>query len=101
MGRNDPIAYTADADIYCPKCAETKYRCAALGFCPECGAHIYPAKKMECLGCGLPFTQKDLDDHEGNEVQPIFPWDSSEFPDGISCAGCEEIIVEPEEETES
>lgn len=48
----DIIAYTADADIYCPECAE----------------RLYP-------GC-----EGTADDHEGNEVHPVFASDEIEPP---------------------
>jgi len=60
----DIIAYSADADIYCPDCAET----------------LYPS-------CEIDDPDNRAEDGEGNEVHPIFAGDM-EFESGIACCEC-------------
>ncbi len=64
----DILGYTADADIYCPDCAERRYG-------PDREGRL---------------------DREGNEVRPIFASDSSEWSEsGAYCGDCGRELVEP------
>ena len=97
----DIIAYTADADTWCPDCAEKAYGKAALGRCPECGDYLgNPGNRYEC-GCGFQ-TDGIPTDGEGNEVHPVFCEDEWQFEDsGLYCGACgEEIIPRPKPECE-
>jgi hypothetical protein len=55
---HDPVAYTYEADMHCPECAEKRFGPGAHGF-----------------------------DHEGNEVGAVAPWER-EHVKGESCGTC-------------
>ena len=60
----DIIGYTADADIWCPACAERVYG---------------------------PLTDES-EDHEGNPVHPIFAIDEWEY--APTCTSCREALID-------
>ena len=77
---SQPDAYTYDADIHCPACAEARFGRGADGFI---------ATDSE----GEPCT-----DSEGNPVGVIAPWDWDHTDDranGEYCGTCHEEIVAP------
>ncbi|MBN1444425.1 MAG: hypothetical protein JXA90_17060 [Planctomycetes bacterium] len=90
----DIIAYSADADTWCPECAEEAYGKAALGICPECGSFLsWNGSECVCCHCGLEFGRIPTDS-EGNEVHPIFASDEWQFEEsGLHCHKCGEEIV--------
>lgn len=55
----DVVAYTADGDIYCPRCAVVRY--------------------------GTWIEKTDVPDHEGNNIMAVFASDPHE---GETCGGC-------------
>lgn len=63
--------FTADADIYCPACAEAAY-----------GEGIY--------------TEGGALDSEGNVVHPVYSWDTGEFDphSAHACAACGGELIE-------
>ena len=71
------IAYTYDADVHCPDCADAAY---AAGWLVRSGRH------GEYDGHGLPMS---LIDSEGNPVHPVFSTDEHEF---TNCSDCGERI---------
>jgi predicted RNA-binding Zn-ribbon protein involved in translation (DUF1610 family) len=76
MSSHQPIAYTYDADVHCPSCAEQHF-----GRCAEHGQ----------IAC-------DVVDSEGNEPGAMFPWDEASDPDrGEYCSDCQFEIAEPAE----
>jgi hypothetical protein len=98
MNAADIIAFTADADCYCPDCAAAIYGAAACGHCPDCGEYLYPAAdRGECERCGRDYSGDRLTDNEGNEVHPIFAESIGDYTEaGLYCGHCREEIVEPE-----
>lgn len=54
-----PRAYTYEADVHCPGCAESRFGPAAFGT-----------------------------DSEGNPVSPVFSWDMTEFEGPVVCGTC-------------
>jgi hypothetical protein len=60
---HDPIAYTYEADIHCPECAEKRFGPGAHGT-----------------------------DREGNEVGAVAPWDETS-PEGEHCGTCGKEIA--------
>ena len=97
MNAADIIAYTADADAYCPGCAEKLYGILALAQCPECGHYLYPGSDNGvCRYCEFEYGSIPTD-NEGNEVHPIFCDNMGEWAEsGLSCGHCHEVIVEKE-----
>ena len=67
------IAYTYDADVHCPACADAAY---AAGWLVRSGRH------GEYDEHGLPMS---LIDREGNPVRPVFSTDEHDF---TSCGDC-------------
>ena len=67
------IAYTYDADVHCPTCADAAY---AAGRLVRSGRH------GEYDEHGLPMS---LIDPEGNPVRPVFSTDEHDF---TSCSDC-------------
>lgn len=67
------IAYTYDADVHCPGCADAAY---AAGWLVRSG------RQGEYDEHGLPMS---LIDSEGNPVHPVF---STDEPDFTSCSDC-------------
>ncbi len=57
MGKYDPIAYTYEADIHCPDCAEARFGRGPDGFIASLAAPTLPI------------------DREGNLVGAVAPWD--------------------------
>ncbi len=98
MNAADVIAFTADADVLCPDCAEEIYGAAACGHCPDCGRYLYPAADTgECGQCGRDYSRDRLADNEGNEVHPVFADQAGEYTEsGLYCGHCHEEILEPE-----
>lgn len=96
----DVIAYTADADTWCPECALKTYGARALGRCPECDSCWIDAAGI--CDCGHDASGDPVTDSEGNEVHPVFAQDDWQFEDsGLHCGACgEEIIPAPVPECE-
>ena len=70
QGYPHPIAYTFEADYYCPVCTENRFGVDESGFPPE-----------------------DARDKEGNPVGAIAPWDEwhepgEELPQVLACSSC-------------
>lgn len=92
----DVIAYTADADIWCPDCAEKAYGIGALGICPECRSFTSTPRHGEFVcRCGWTGSGKRFLDNEGNEVHPIFASNEHD-PAGEHCGVCGREVWEPE-----
>ena len=74
MRNCDPIAYTYEADVHCPKCAEARF-----GICDDHG-------QIACC----------VEDREGNRPGVIAPWDEwvhdLSQPDILMCGTCGEVI---------
>lgn len=58
-----PLAYTGDADIYCPDCAAERYGDKVL-------------------------TTAVVLDHEGNEVSVAYSWDLRDWDYPPACGDC-------------
>jgi hypothetical protein len=69
---HDPVAYTYDADVHCPGCAEERFGRDAHGFIAGQGAQ----------------------DSEGNEPGILAPWDETDAH-GEHCGTCGGQIVSP------
>ncbi len=71
--RGDPVAYGYEAATHCPDCTGKRFaQRDDLGFVPE-----------------------SVKDNEGNGIGAIFPWDTSDWPEGIYCDDCHREISEP------
>ncbi len=68
---HEPIGYTYEADVHCPRCAEARHGRSARGFIGE-----------------------DAHDGEGNPVGAVAPWDET-HPHGEHCGTCHDEIAEP------
>lgn len=95
MNAADVIAFTADADTWCPDCAREVYGAAACGRCPECNSFLYPAvDRGVCEHCERDYSADNLTDNERNEVYPIFADSWSSWEDsGLYCRKCHEEII--------
>ena len=71
------IAYTYDADVHCPACADAAYAAGRL---------VRSGRQGEYDEHGLPMS---LIDSEGNPVRPVFSTDEHEF---TRCSDCGERI---------
>ena len=67
------IAYTYDADVHCPACADAAYAAGRL---------VRSGRQGEYDEHGLPMS---LIDSEGNPVRPVFSTDEHDF---TSCGDC-------------
>lgn len=70
-----PIAYTYEADVHCPECAEARF-----GVCEEHG---------DVAHC--------VTDDEGNEPGAIAPWDDCDG-EALVCGTCGCVIREADED---
>jgi len=70
----DPLAYTYEADVHCPDCAEERFG------------------RGGTVDGGPGFIAEGSHDSEGNEVGAIFVWDSwhqdSSQCETLSCSDC-------------
>ena len=92
----DILGYTADADVYCPDCAEELYGVAALGKCPGCGRFTRTEQHgmFVCDHCGWK-TDAPCLDGDRNEVHPIFAdGDALEFASRNSCSVCHDPLLD-------
>ena len=83
------VGYTADADVYCPKCAAEIYpaKCSACG---QEGRLFDPGWHRNCPGGSRDPGYFQSFDREGNEVAAIFP--DSEWDSPVHCSACGELI---------
>lgn len=71
---HDPEAYTYEADVHCPNCAEKRFG--------HCDAH----GDIACC----------VTDSEGNEPGAVAPWD--EWDGTMACSDCGYVIRDAEQE---
>lgn len=76
QGSHDPVAYTYEASTHCPEDTAARFGVDPQGFIPE-----------------------DARDNEGNPVGAIFPWDTSDWPEGIYCDDCGAELAAPAQDT--
>jgi len=84
MGKYDPIAYTFDADYYCPGCTLKRFG--------ECDGTCNPAYKgrtdspNRCIACSGEHDNYPTPlDSEGNIPGAVAPWDEWWNPDSDEC----------------
>lgn len=83
MNSADVIAYTADADCYCPRCTVHLY-----------GTEQHPLVHHD--NHGREHADGRRHDNEGNEVHPVFADSWGEWADtGLYCGHCREEIIPP------
>lgn len=77
---SEPIAYTYEADVYCPRCAAQRFGRGADGF------------------IGTDEHGDIMRDGEGNEIGVIAPWDldTDDAENGLYCGDCLCEILEPD-----
>jgi hypothetical protein len=87
MNAADIIAFTADADLLCPACAERIYGASACGRCPQCRSFLFPlADDLACFSCGRDYGSDIMLDHEGDPLWPVFV--ETGLPSGSTCHKC-------------
>jgi len=95
MNAADIIAFTADADTWCPKCAREVYGDVACGRCPNCHYYLFPAIDFGlCQHCEYDYGKQKQTDREGNMIHPVFATSWSEWAgSGLYCCKCHDEII--------